>query len=286
MAFITHAEIVGTRMAEEGSGGYTVNSTSYSVLIFYSDGTVNLVEGSANQIRPYLPFMRPRSDFNQLQPMLEQLEAKLEASIKKTVNTSINDLLYETRNPLPKGLTGTSGQDAKVLLEKAGFKVEFYPLVPAGTTGTVLECVRKENDPMTAILKMKYDMPSIVGMDADVAIEKLKSAGFSPTIKMIRSEGTNENNVINVVRDNDSLDVLLYVCQNTSPEEYAFERALEQATCMMDIWKIWKDSDLAERYPEISKKLWDKKEIERMYGKSDNNVVEQFKIELKNKLNK
>ena len=267
MALITYAEIVGTRMAEEGSGGYTVNSTSYSVLIFYSDGTVNLVEGGASQIRPFLPYMKPRSDFNMLQPMLERLEAKLEASIEKTVKSSINGILYESRNPLPKGLTGTTGQEAKALLEKAGFKVVFSPAVPASTTGMVLECVRKEDDPMTAILIMKYDMPDITGMDVDMAIQKLRNAGFRSTIKRIQSEGSAENSVIYAGRDDASLDVTLYVCNNIRPEENAFLEALDRATNMMDIWKIWENSGLAERYPDINKQLESKKEFERLYGR-------------------
>ena len=56
MARIKYAEIVGTRMAEEGGGGYTVNSTSYSVLVFCQDGSVELVEGSAKDIKHLLPY--------------------------------------------------------------------------------------------------------------------------------------------------------------------------------------------------------------------------------------
>ena len=86
---IIRAEIVGTRMAEEGSGGYTVNSTSYSVLLFYDNGDVNLVEGDAKDIKPYLRYIQPQNDMTQLQSLLEKIEEKLKRDFDKIIEKNI-----------------------------------------------------------------------------------------------------------------------------------------------------------------------------------------------------
>lgn len=267
MASIDYAEIVGTRMAEEGSAGYSVNSTSYSVLIYYSDGTVNLIEGNADRISPFLPYMRSSKS------ILEQLEAKLEASIEKTVYS----VLYELRNPLPKGLTGTSKQEAKVILEKAGFSVEYLPTASSETDGVVLECMRKENDYTTAVLKMKYNLPDVTGLDEDIAVQKLKSAGFTPIIKKTKAEGIDENKVIKIQQENsDSLDIDVYVCQQL--HEDRFIQAMGSTDSMTEIYKIWEKEGLGERYPEIDKYLKGKIEFERYYGKIKEVDKEKAKV--------
>lgn len=278
MARITHAEIVGIRMAQEGSGGYTVNSTSYSVLVFYNDGTVNLVEGSAKEIRPYLPYMRPHGDLYQLKQILDQVEARLEASIEKTVKTSINDILYESRNPLPKGLTGKSGHEAKTILEEAGFKVEFFPMAPAEANGIVLECLRKESDRMTVVLEMKYVIPNVIGLNEDLAVEKLRSAGFNPTVIKTKSEGIKENSVIRIKQSNDSMDVDVFVCVNTESEKDIFIKAINGTNSLKEILLIWNGAGLGALYPEINKYIERKVEFEKFYGKLKDIDKEKAKL--------
>ena len=72
--YITHAEIVGTRMAENGAMGYTVNSTSYSVLVYYSNGDVEIHEGNADSLKPFLPFIKPKNDSAELVSAINRLE--------------------------------------------------------------------------------------------------------------------------------------------------------------------------------------------------------------------
>lgn len=56
---IKEAEIVGTRTALSNPGHYvTTNYTYYSVLIYYDDGRVELVEGDSKEIENYLPYMK------------------------------------------------------------------------------------------------------------------------------------------------------------------------------------------------------------------------------------
>lgn len=71
---IIYAEIVGTRMAQEGGAGITLNSTSYSVLTYYDNGDVELYEGNANAIKPLLKYMKPRNDTRQIIERIDQLE--------------------------------------------------------------------------------------------------------------------------------------------------------------------------------------------------------------------
>ncbi len=72
--YIVQAEIVGTRMAENGSAGITFNSTSYSVLIFYSNGDVDLAEGDVHSIRPLLRYIKPGVDTKAILERIEKLE--------------------------------------------------------------------------------------------------------------------------------------------------------------------------------------------------------------------
>ena len=263
MASIIRAEIVGTRMAENGSYGYTVNSTSYSVLVFYSNGVVELVEGDAKQINPLLPYMSPREDFNQLKSLLEQFEMQLKTDISHIVEKA----LFENRNPLPEGLTGKSGSEVKKILENAGFKVEFFPINSEKTSGTVMECERKTGDLMTVILKMRYDMPNVEDLHVNEAIQKLKNAGFIPKIIKGPCEFAEEDKVFNIVREGDGINVILWVCNNEKREEYEFIEKIKQLDSMIDIWKCWENSSLVERYPNVNECIKKKKDIERIYGK-------------------
>ena len=60
---IKEAEIVGTRMALSNPGhNVTTNYTYYSVLVYYDDGRVELVEGDMKEIEPYLAYMKSPTD--------------------------------------------------------------------------------------------------------------------------------------------------------------------------------------------------------------------------------
>jgi len=84
---IIHAEIVGTRMSENGIGGFTANSTSYSVLVFYDNKEVELIEGNANTIQPLLQYMKPSITHDELGSVLSRLGKIIEAlSSDKTIS--------------------------------------------------------------------------------------------------------------------------------------------------------------------------------------------------------
>ena len=78
---IIHAEIVGTRMSENGIGGFTTNSTCYSVLIFYDNKEVEIIEGNAKTIQPFLQYMKPSITRDELDSFLFRLEELLKNNI-------------------------------------------------------------------------------------------------------------------------------------------------------------------------------------------------------------
>lgn len=208
MANIISAEIVGTRTAINGSMGYNVNSTDYSVLLFYDNGHVDLIEGDAAQIRPFLQYMHPRNDYKQLTTILNQLEDKL----KMDISSLVNKMLLENNNPIPRDITGRKLQDAKTTLENAGFKVILSPVAPDKTQGTVMECRRKVDELMTVILKINYDIPEVIGMNENEAKNTLRSAGFTPVVKMKYYEGIEPGKVMEIKPNPGSMTVDLYVC--------------------------------------------------------------------------
>ena len=278
MASIVYAEIVGTRMAEEGQGGFTVNSTSYSVLLFYDIGNVELIEGNAKQIRPYLAYMRPHNDTNQINMMLSRFEEQLKKDISQIVENAVQDILFEQSNPLPTGITGKSREEAISILTDAGFRVELSPIAPDTTPGTVIECTRKTGDHMTVVLKIKYNMPDVNGMTSENALKQLQSAGFHVVIKRDVNDSVDDNHVFKVIRDGDSLDVILWVSDKKKNIEHTLANEINTCKSMKDIWEYWQSSELSSRYEEVGRKIKSKYDIERMYGKSRRFELEKKEI--------
>ena len=52
------------------------------------------------------------------------------------------------------------------------------------------------------------------------------------------------------------------------PED-KFLDAIEDCERMMDVWKLWKEYELEEVHPEINEFIFNKKEVERLYGRKD-----------------
>lgn len=284
MAIIS-AEIIGTRMAEVGSGGYTINSTFYSVLVFHDSGLREIVEGSAEDIRPYLPYMKPRDmkpreDFSLLKPLLNEFEEK----IKQDISSIVQQALRKIDNPLPTGITGKSIEEAKAILEAAGFKVETEYAAPKSTYGTVLECCRKENNLTSVILKIKYVVPDIIGMTWDKALAVLREAGFSTTTKRQFYDGIEPGTVANVEIIEGTLNVTLYVCDNKDFAEREFIKKMNQCDTMSEIWSLWKASGLENKHKKVNEMIEQEKQSEEKYGKTASILFESTKMQLKIKL--
>ena len=272
MANIIHAEIVGTRMSENGSAGYIINYTSYSVLLFFSDGTRNLIEGDADQIRPFLPFMSPHIDDRKLNIILEQFEGK----IKQDLQYLVKNALVEFNNPIPKGIIGKHKKEAKDILEKAGFRVEFSFHTPDFMDGTVKECERKEKDLMTVILKIQYDVPEVRGLNKDEAQSILQKAGFSSIIKRKICEREKQDTVLDAEHSDDSLEITLHVAEVRS-KELEFIRLSQNSSTINDVWKYWESSGLGEVYPNANEIIAREKRSEDKFGKKTTAQVDSIK---------
>ena len=103
MPGIRYAEIVGIRTSENTSGAFTYNSTYYSVLVFYDNNTIDLVEGNAANIQQYLPYMRPRNDYENDVKLLMEVEKKIIADLQEVVglkhpSLSNDDLVKAVHN--------------------------------------------------------------------------------------------------------------------------------------------------------------------------------------------
>jgi len=281
MADVIRAEIVGIRMAENGSLGYTVNSTEYSVLVFFDNGICELVEGSAADIRPFLPYLSPRVDYNQMVSMLAQFEEKLKQDIKSIVRQA----LLENNNPIPIGLIGKSDIDAIRILEAAGFKTETEYTAPAGIHGIVMQYTRKENDPMTVVLKIIYDVPDVKGMKQEDAIRSLRSAGFSTVIKHQICEGE-PGTVIDVLPEDGTLNVILVICDNSKLNENIFVDKMQKCSSVSDIWSIWSKTDMASKYKfkNVTEMIKREKSSEEKFGKKTGTQIESIKLAIKTML--
>ena len=72
--------------------------------------------------------------------------------------------------------------------------------------------------------------------------------------------------------------------QKSSTQEAVFLEEIADKTSMMDIWKLWRDNNLAENNPEADEYIKKYKEIERLYGRLRDSEVESVKEELKQML--
>ena len=269
-------------MAENSSFVGTVNSTSYSVLIFYDNGFCELVEGYADEIQHLLPFLSPRVDYNQLVSILTQFEEK----IKQDVTSIVRQAIFANDNPIPVGLTGKRDTEAIRILETAGFKTEIDCAVLDSNHGTVMQCTRKENDPMTVVLKIKYDIPDVKGMKQEDAICSLRTAGFSTVIKQQICEGGEPGTVIEVLPEDGTLNVSLVVCDNRKLDENKFVDKMQKCGSISDIWSIWKTTDMASKYKfnNVTEMIKREKSSEEKFGKKTNTQIESIKLAIKTML--
>lgn len=266
MAQIVRAEIVGTRMAQEGSGGYTVNSTSYSVLVFYSNGTVSLVEGGISQIKPYLGYMTPNNDMQQLRTILNDFEVKIKNDIKEIFQQELFRL-ESNRNPVPN-IVGKDRQSARKALEDAGFICEEPGNVSKDISAIVNGYNRSPDNPKVIRLKLRYTYPSVIGMSLHAAAETMAKAGFNPLKRNVSTKDQQQYNRVLSVTAGDGLNVILSVGDKDS-------EILEQIRnddSMMSIWKKWEEAGLSNRYPRTTNLIKKHKEAERLYGKVGNNI--------------
>ncbi|MBR3333318.1 MAG: PASTA domain-containing protein [Clostridia bacterium] len=281
---IAYAEIVGIRMAQEGSGGYTVNSTCYSVLLFGSNGSVDLIEGDANAIRPYLRYMRPHND----EVSLNRFGEKLKKDLNEIIDAKINKV-YNAAFPLPD-VKNMAYEEAKKMLEEFGFTVELKnPKKEKDAKGLVIECYRKDNTIRTAVVRLGYLIPDVSGLSPDDAIQVLEGAGFTVTVKTIRKEGYADKTVIGAEYADDG-DRNLYLLQNDmsnsggATSETTFLYEIRNKASVSEIYDVWDSYDLGIKYKNIDSYIKMKMDFEKKVGVPKN--IEEIKNVIEGMLQK
>lgn len=181
MALIKYTEFIGIRTAENGSNGFITNSTSYSMLIVYRDGSREIVEGNASAMRPFLPYLKEDNTAQILQDSLSQLENKLE----RMVDTRI-ERIFAVKYPIPD-VKGMREDEAVAKLEAAGFQVKMANTYPDGIPlGRVYSYSRENENYLTVVLDVRHELPDVVGMMGTEAVAVLEKAGF--TVKLMNGQ--------------------------------------------------------------------------------------------------
>lgn len=86
MAAIKYTSIINSFVSPEGSFGAITNYIYYSVLVVYSDGTKEIIEGKSKEIAPLLSFLRTPVD--ELQEIKQLIASTL--SDNNTISHKIN----------------------------------------------------------------------------------------------------------------------------------------------------------------------------------------------------
>ena len=268
---IIRAEIVGTRMAENGSGGYTVNTTSYSVLVFHENGEVNLVEGDAKSIGPYLRYMRPQNDTDKLQILLEKMEEKLKRDFDKVIEQNI-EKVFNTAYPIPK-VQGKKYKEAIEELEKNGFVVEIKnPRHVPDENDIVDECSRKFETMRTVLIRL---IPDVRGLTLEAVIQKLSDGMFNVVAKGTYNEDESDKKVISVgFKEGSDYDIIviyndLSLTGGESPEE-GFINIIDSFQSVEAIYDLWEKYNLASRYKNIDVYIKMKLDAEKKNGHLNN----------------
>ena len=220
-----------------------------------------------------------RSHNDQLETLLDRFETKLKNDltqiITQTAHKVVQDILINTSNPLPTGITGKSREEALQILNEAGFNVEFEPEIPAHTRGKVIECIRKADDSMTVILRIRYEMPLVIGMAQEAALKEMDVAGFHAVIEYRNNDSSEPDHVFKVNREGNSLNVVLYVKPNNAMNAEDIYGVLVQKENSIEMLRLFETLGVdieKEPYLSIHNALKSRAEFESVYG-SDKSVT-------------
>lgn len=181
MALIKYTQFIGIRAAENTVFNTTYNSTNYSMLVVFMDGTASIVEGDAKAMAPYLPFLKE----DNMEQVLRDALAQMEKNLEKMVDTRI-ERIFAVNHPIPD-VIGMREDEAVTKLTAAGFTVKFANTYPEGLPQGVVKDYHRENDNyLTVLLDVRHELPNVVGMPADEALLRLRNLGFR--VKLVNGE--------------------------------------------------------------------------------------------------
>ena len=199
MALIKYTSILNSFVSQEGSYGTYTNYVYYSVLVVYTDGTAEIVEGKKDVIAPLLSFLRtPVDELQDIKQLITNIPSDI-SNISQKIDENMSYVL-DTLYPIP---------DVRGMKEKEAFKIlEEYHLVPNITSndgisdnkGTISSLQRSRLNYKCVDVGITHDVPAVDGLTKDVAIEVLKKAGFQTSIEYIPSLEQEDDIVLDYAR--------------------------------------------------------------------------------------
>lgn len=172
-----------------------VNSTQYSVLVFYSDGSTEIVEGDANAVHDLMQYV-PRQDSTEaIARMLEEHESKVKAMLADEVLK-----VFDALRPVPK-VEGLIEDEAIALLREKDFVVHLVNSYPENIPlGVVYACKRQIGAPMTVDLDIRHALPDVVNLPEEEALVRLRKAGFTAEVTRVYSVDYTDHHVLSCRR--------------------------------------------------------------------------------------
>ena len=209
MRDIKYTHILNSYVSTEGSGGIMTNYIYYSLLIVYSDGTREIVNGKGDQIQPLLRYVRTQQD--ELEELKETVKG-LRRDINEIVDEKMKKVM-DTIYPIPD-ISGANELDAIERITQAGLTPNQIFEYPETTprTGIVRSYRRNENNYKVVDLEIIHEIPDLKGLRLEEAIQLLHENGMTENVDYtVVSDGEN-GTVLSYFRTRDaSLEVVLKV---------------------------------------------------------------------------
>jgi len=204
MASIKYTSIINSFVSTEGSGGFMTNYVYYTILVAYTDGRKDIVEGKLGEIKPFLAFARTPMDYlSELQDAVKGLRNEVDQKIDYVI-----DSLY----PIPN-IQGVNEVDAVNEIIKSGLTPIFENEYPESTpqNGTVRAYSRNKKDFRSVNVRIVRDYPNVKGMRSEEALKTLSEAGFTADLSYtLVTEKADEGVVLECSRaDENKLNVSL-----------------------------------------------------------------------------
>ena len=229
MALIKYTSILNSFVSQEGSMGTYTNYIYYSVLVVYTDGRAEIVEGNKNTIAPLLAFLRtPVDELQDIKQTISSLSSDI-SIISQKIDYNMNYVL-DSLYPIPD-VRGMKQEDAIKRIEEC----QLIPNI-VQDDGTADEkqvvCYLQRNN-----INFKYVdiattqiVPAVEGLTKDVAVEVLEKAGFQTNIKYVHSQ-EQEDIVLHCSRTDDMTPVVELEVGSADPEvnEYGINPKGEKA---------------------------------------------------------
>lgn len=206
---IKYAQILNAYVSTEGFGGNMTNYIYYSVLVVYTDGSKEIVEGKYRNIAYLMPFVRtPLDGIEELRMAVKDLKQDMDGLINEKI-----DYLIDSIYPIPD-VRGMAETEAAAALEKAGLIPVPVNKYPEGTpnNGKVKAYQRNRFSFRQVDINVIHDLPGVTGLTEENARMKLDEAGFSARVSYRPVKEGKEGIVLRAGREDEtSLNIQLEV---------------------------------------------------------------------------